>query len=70
MSYSHLFQAPSYHGFIGSVERMKDGRYVAYGEISVTDENTVEITDLPIKIWTEAYKENVLEPMASKSQIW
>ena len=31
------------------------------GEIAVIGENTVEITELPIGVWTQNYKETVLE---------
>lgn len=40
-----------------------DGRYAVHGEISVINESTVEITELPIRTWTQNYKEDVLEPM-------
>ncbi len=33
------------------------------GEVSVVDETTVEITELPVRTWTQNYKETVLEPM-------
>ena len=40
-----------------------DFRYVISGEISVIGPDKVEITELPIGIWTQVYKETVLEPM-------
>lgn len=33
------------------------------GEISIIGPDKVEITELPIGTWTQAYKEAVLEPM-------
>jgi DNA topoisomerase-2 len=36
---------------------------VCSGEIALIDEETVEITELPIKVWTQTYKEGVLEKM-------
>lgn len=33
------------------------------GNVEVTDNKTVEITELPVGTWTQVYKENVLEPM-------
>ena len=42
---------------------MDDQRYVVYGEVAILDEQSIEITELPIRTWTQAYKENVLEPM-------
>ena len=38
------------------------------GEIALLDDTTVEITELPIKSWTQAYKESVLEPMLNGSE--
>lgn len=31
------------------------------------NENTIEITELPIRTWTQTYKESVLEPMLEGS---
>jgi len=45
------------------VERVDSERYVTSGEIAVLDEQTIEITELPIRTWTQSYKESVLEPM-------
>ena len=59
---NHL-QHPWYKGFRGELDKLDDLRYVCYGEIAVLDEQTVEITELPVKTWTTGYKESVLEPM-------
>jgi len=45
------------------VEPLVDKRYIIYGEISIINDNKLEITELPIGTWTQAYKESVLEPM-------
>lgn len=42
-------------------------RYVCSGEVATLNEDTIEITELPIKTWTQAYKESVLEPMLEGS---
>ena len=42
---------------------MADKKYLIYGEIAIIGENKVEITELPVGTWTQAYKESVLEPM-------
>ncbi|XP_026989581.2 DNA topoisomerase 2-beta isoform X1 [Tachysurus fulvidraco] len=54
---------PSYKNFKGVIHELGLNQYVVSGEISVLDKNTVEITELPIRTWTQAYKESVLEPM-------
>jgi len=45
------------------VESVGHQRYVLSGEVRVLDDTTVEITELPIGVWTQNYKESVLEPM-------
>lgn len=56
---------PSYKGFKGVIEEIgaNDSRYAVHGEISVINESTVEITELPVRTWTQNYKEDVLEVM-------
>ncbi|XP_021370186.1 DNA topoisomerase 2-alpha-like isoform X2 [Mizuhopecten yessoensis] len=54
---------PSFKGFKGSIQELCTNRYLVSGEISVIDEQTVEITELPVRTWTQNYKEDVLEPM-------
>lgn len=40
-----------------------DSRCAVHGEISIIDETTLEITELPVRTWTQNYKEDVLEVM-------
>ncbi|XP_060074256.1 DNA topoisomerase 2-alpha-like isoform X2 [Ylistrum balloti] len=54
---------PSFKGFKGTIQELCPNRYLVSGEISIIDEQTVEITELPIRTWTQNYKEDVLEPM-------
>uniref|UniRef100_A0A4W4H9A8 DNA topoisomerase 2 n=1 Tax=Electrophorus electricus TaxID=8005 RepID=A0A4W4H9A8_ELEEL len=54
---------PSYKNFKGVIHELGQNQYMVSGEVSVLDKNTVEITELPIRTWTQAYKESVLEPM-------
>ncbi|XP_020282371.1 DNA topoisomerase 2 isoform X2 [Pseudomyrmex gracilis] len=54
---------PHYKNFKGVVESCGDYRYVISGEISVIGPDKIEITELPIGMWTQTYKETVLEPM-------
>ena len=56
-------QLPWFKNFHGTIQYVDDQRYVVYGEVAVLDEQSIEITELPIRTWTQTYKENVLEPM-------
>ncbi|XP_078277082.1 DNA topoisomerase 2-beta isoform X2 [Rhinoraja longicauda] len=59
---------PSYKNFKGTIDEVGQNQYVVSGEISVLDRNTVEITELPVRTWTQAYKEQVLEPMLNGTE--
>ncbi|CAA9993123.1 unnamed protein product [Nesidiocoris tenuis] len=59
---------PWYKNFRGDVESLIGGKYVLSGEIAVLGEDKVEITELPIGVWTHVYKENVLEPMLAGNE--
>lgn len=59
---------PYYKNFRGTIERLDDQRYLVSGEVAlINDDNdskndyTVEISELPVGVWTQAYKESVLE---------
>ncbi|XP_071822876.1 DNA topoisomerase 2-alpha-like isoform X2 [Apostichopus japonicus] len=54
---------PSYKGFKGTIEEIEPNRFVVSGEVAVVEDNKIEITELPIRCWTQTYKEQVLEPM-------
>ncbi|XP_051156221.1 DNA topoisomerase 2 [Leptopilina boulardi] len=54
---------PYYKNFLGSIEPCGEFRYVISGVISVIGPDKIEITELPIGMWTQTYKETVLEPM-------
>uniref|UniRef100_A0A3Q4HPZ5 Topo IIA-type catalytic domain-containing protein n=1 Tax=Neolamprologus brichardi TaxID=32507 RepID=A0A3Q4HPZ5_NEOBR len=56
-------QLPSYKNFKGIIHELGQNQYLVSGEVSVIDKNTIEITELPVRTWTQAYKESVLEPM-------
>ena len=63
-----LFQLPRYKNFRGSIMQLIDNKYVVNGEIAVVDNGTLEITELPVKKWTQDYKEDVLEPMLTSTE--
>ncbi|KAM3184368.1 DNA topoisomerase 2-alpha [Hymenolepis weldensis] len=59
---------PSYRGYHGKIVEVGENRYVFFGEIAVLDDQTVEISELPVKVWTQTYKEQVLELMLNGSE--
>lgn len=54
---------PWYKNFTGQVEEAGVLRYHTNGRLAKLGDNKIEITDLPIGMWTQTYKENVLEPL-------
>ncbi|KAG5443900.1 DNA topoisomerase 2-alpha, variant 2 [Clonorchis sinensis] len=54
---------PSFRGFCGTIQELEANRYMIHGEVAVLDDDTIEITELPVRTWTQTYKETVLEPM-------
>lgn len=57
---------PWYKGFRGQIRKVEDTKFESRGLVNIIDngnEDTIEITELPIKKWTQDYKEKVVEPM-------
>jgi DNA topoisomerase-2 len=52
---------PYFKNFRGNIQQLDDTRVFTSGVVSIIDENTIEITELPIGVWTQIYKESVLE---------
>ncbi|KAL7869965.1 hypothetical protein AOLI_G00139530 [Acnodon oligacanthus] len=59
---------PSYKGFRGTIEELATNQYMNSGEVAIIDSTTIEISELPVKAWTQTYKENVLEVMLNGSE--
>ncbi|XP_033628868.1 DNA topoisomerase 2-alpha-like isoform X1 [Asterias rubens] len=59
---------PSYKNFKGTIEEVEPNRYVVNGEVAIIDNNTIEITELPVRTWTQSYKESTLEPFLHGSE--
>lgn len=64
---------PHYKNFRGCIDKIDDTKYLVSGEIAILDDDdeggkkgndmhSVEITELPVGVWTQWYKESVLEP--------
>ncbi|KAI8592154.1 DNA topoisomerase [Geranomyces variabilis] len=50
---------PWYRGFQGNIEMTSKDKFKVTGLIEKIDETTVKITELPIKCWTQSYKEDL-----------
>ena len=48
---------PWFKNFRGTIESLDNQRYVINGEIANLSDTKVEVTELPIRTWTNAYKE-------------
>ncbi|EJW80681.1 DNA topoisomerase 2, partial [Wuchereria bancrofti] len=58
---------PWFKNFRGTIEKLDESRYICSGEIALLSDDTIEITELPIRTWTQTYKESVLESMLEGS---
>ena len=55
-------------GFKGTIQRLDRDRYNIFGEVAVINSTTVEITELPTRVWTQCYKESVMETLLHGSE--
>ncbi len=64
--------APWYRGWEGHMEKVSHNRYIAHGIITQVDDNTLEITELPVKTWTINMKQFLMEAMTGtdKERAW
>lgn len=54
---------PWYKNFRGSIEAVGHQKYLSVGNVAMLENQKIEISELPIGTWTQAYKENTLEPL-------
>jgi len=54
---------PWYKNFTGHIVQLDNNRFVCSGEVGILSDDSLEITELPIKTWTQNYKESVIEPL-------
>ncbi|XP_065280269.1 DNA topoisomerase 2-alpha-like [Dermacentor albipictus] len=54
---------PWFKNFRGSIDQVEEQRFIMSGEVAVLSSTSIEITELPVRVWTQAYKEAVLETM-------
>jgi DNA topoisomerase-2 len=48
-----LAMEPFYKNFRGKIEQLDDLRVLTNGKIALLDETTIEITELPVGVWTQ-----------------
>lgn len=48
-----LTQLPSYKNFKGVIQELGPNQCIINGEISVLDTTTIEISELPVRTWTQ-----------------
>ncbi len=46
---------PWTRGFTGKIKKVNDNKYENYGSYDIISENTIQITELPIQVWTNNY---------------
>jgi len=54
-------QLPETCSFQGTIERIDQDKYKSSGIIEKVDEKTLDITELPIRTWTQNFKEAIEE---------
>jgi DNA topoisomerase-2 len=61
---STLFQeqfVPYYEGFQGTIEKIGDSRFLIKGKYEKVATDKIRITELPVGLWTETFKEHLEE---------
>ncbi|CAG7673135.1 unnamed protein product [Allacma fusca] len=56
---------PWYKNFKGDIIEISPQKYAVNGVVSILSDTKIEITELPVATWTQAYKEGVVEPMST-----
>ncbi|KAK3673275.1 DNA topoisomerase 2 [Recurvomyces mirabilis] len=56
---SMVEMTPWFRGWTGETERSREDQYKFNGTLRITGENTVEITELPVRVWTQDFKDKL-----------
>ncbi|XP_064478636.1 DNA topoisomerase 2-alpha-like [Ornithodoros turicata] len=59
---------PWFKNFRGTIDQVESQKFLISGEVSLLSSTTIEITELPVRTWTQTYKEQVLETMLHGSE--
>lgn len=60
---------PWFRGFTGTIERDGASRFVVSGISTTLANGKIEVTELPVRTWTNTYKESVLVPLMEKREV-
>lgn len=60
---------PWYLGYKGSITKAKPGVYTSKGQYEFTNDTTISVTELPIGVWTDSFKEKLEEKLTKGSTI-
>jgi len=55
-------------GFNGTIQEIDRQHYLVSGEVSVLSAHEIEISELPIRVWTQSYKEKEMESFLNDSE--
>ena len=58
---SMMQMTPWFRGWTGEIEQLGEDRFKFTGTIAETDESEVQITELPIRLWTQDFKDKLEE---------
>lgn len=58
---------PWYRGFEGEISPSTNGRFITYGICSTIKRDTVEVTELPVGMWTDNFKEKMEDHLETKA---
>uniref|UniRef100_A0A0N5BZA6 TOP4c domain-containing protein n=1 Tax=Strongyloides papillosus TaxID=174720 RepID=A0A0N5BZA6_STREA len=58
---------PWYKHFEGTITQVDEQKYISSGRVGLLDDESFEITELPVKTWTQNYKESVLEELSNST---
>ena len=60
---------PWYAGYNGEIIPKEKGQYDVVGKIEKTSPTTIEIKELPIRVWTQDYKEFLQEMLPKDKKV-
>ncbi|CAK3757994.1 DNA topoisomerase 2 [Lecanosticta acicola] len=63
---SMVFMKPWFRGWSGETEQLSDERFKFAGKIQKTGDEEVEITELPVRYWTQDFKDKLEEVLKAE----
>ena len=60
---------PWYRGFKGEIEKVANNKYITRGIIERTSESTLSVTELPVKMWTDDFRDFLADIKSDKKII-